>query len=72
MSEMLEKVRNEKYTVSPGCVTCAAPCGNTDDYDMNEIWNADADIRSLKITYPFWSKRNGSLCLPRNGVRLYR
>lgn len=24
MSEMLEKVRNEKYTVSPGCVTCAA------------------------------------------------
>lgn len=22
MSEMLEKVRNEKYTVSPGCVTC--------------------------------------------------
>ena len=27
MSEMLEKVRNEKYTVSPGCVTCAAPCG---------------------------------------------
>ena len=25
MSEMLEKVRNEKYTVSPGCVTCAAP-----------------------------------------------
>ena len=25
MSEMLEKVRNEKYTVSPGCVTCATP-----------------------------------------------
>ena len=38
MSEMLEKVRNEKYTVSPGCVTCAAPCGNTDDYDMENLW----------------------------------
>ena len=44
MSGMLEKVRNEKYTVSPGCVTCAAPCGNTDDYDMENLWKESEEI----------------------------
>ena len=41
-------VEQEKLTVSPGCATCAARCGNTDDYDMARIWEADEDIRSLK------------------------
>lgn len=45
---MIEKVHAEKSVVSPGCDTCAAPCGNTDDYDMNQIWNAQEDIRTLK------------------------
>ena len=48
MSEMLEKVRNEKYTVSPGCVTCAAPCGNTDDYDMENLWKEFEEIGAFK------------------------
>ena len=48
MSEMLEKVRNEKYTVSPGCVTCAAPCGNTDDYDMENLWKESEEIGAFK------------------------
>ena len=50
MSEMLEKVRNEKYTVSPGCVTCAAPCGNTDDYDMENLWKESEKIGAFKNT----------------------
>ena len=50
MSEMLEKVRNEKYTVSPGCVTCAAPCGNTDDYDMENLWKESEEIGAFKNT----------------------
>lgn len=48
MSEMLEKVRNEKYTVSPGCVTCAAPCGNTDDYDMENLWKESEETGAFK------------------------
>lgn len=48
LKAMIARVRDEKNLVSPGCGTCAAPCGNTDEYDMNQIWNADADIRSLK------------------------
>ena len=59
MSEMLEKVRNEKYTVSPGCVTCAAPCGNTDDYDMERLWNGPDQVRSLKIRLFSGLKKTG-------------
>ena len=38
----------DKNIISPGCSACEARCGNTDDYDRNEIWNANEDIRSLK------------------------
>ena len=48
LQDMIDKVHNEKNIISPGCSACGSRCGNTDDYDMNEIWNADADIRSLK------------------------
>ncbi len=30
------------------CGACGSPCGRNDDYDMNMLWNADEDIRSLK------------------------
>ena len=32
----------------PGCSQCQSPCGRTDDYDMQQLWDADEDIRSLK------------------------
>ena len=48
LQDMIDKVHNEKNIISPGCSACEARCGNTDDYDLNEIWNANEDIRSLK------------------------
>lgn len=48
LQEMIQSVQNEKAQVVPGCSACASRCGNTDSYDMNELWNADEDIRSLK------------------------
>lgn len=45
---MIERVEEEKNRIAPGCGTCVAKCGNTDNYDMEQIWNADEDIRSLK------------------------
>ena len=48
LEEMIEKVRAEKNRIVPDCQSCAAPCGNTDEYDLNEIWEAEEDIRSLK------------------------
>ena len=48
LREMIAKVHAEKQRIVPNCATCASPCGNTSDYEMNELWNADEDIRSLK------------------------
>lgn len=48
LEEMIERVHREKDKIVPGCVGCLSRCGNTDDYNMEELWNADEDIRSLK------------------------
>ena len=48
LREMIAKVHVEKQRIVPNCATCAAPCGNTSDYEMKKLWNADEDIRSLK------------------------
>lgn len=48
LTAMIQKVQDEKTAVVPGCSVCQSRCGNTDGVDMNEIWNADEDIRSLK------------------------
>ncbi len=45
---LIDRVRAEKAVIAPGCVSCEARCGNTDDYEMRRIWEADEDIRSLK------------------------
>lgn len=49
VQQITEEIYAEKYAVSPGCASCAMPCGNTSDYDMNRIYNADEDIRSVKL-----------------------
>ena len=45
---MIDRIHEEKSRIVPGCAACASPCGNTEDYDMKQIWEADEDIRSLK------------------------
>ena len=45
--EMIKKVRAEKQKLVPDCSTCGSPCGRNDEYDMNQLWDADEDIRSL-------------------------
>ena len=45
---MIDEVHARKDMLSPGCTACGSPCGQNDDYDMNEVWNANEDIRSLK------------------------
>ena len=44
----IDAVRREKAVLIPNCGACASPCGRTDEYDMNLLWEADEDIRSLK------------------------
>ena len=46
--ELIDRVHEEKARLVPGCSGCGSRCGSNDDYDMNLLWNAQEDIRSLK------------------------
>ncbi|MFR5444139.1 MAG: hydroxylamine reductase [Butyricicoccus sp.] len=46
--ELIDRVHKEKVRLVPGCSGCGSRCGSNDDYDMNLLWNAQEDIRSLK------------------------
>lgn len=46
--DLVERIRHDKDNLSPMCAGCGAPCGKTSDYDMDELWNSQEDIRSLK------------------------
>ena len=45
---LIRKVQEEKAQIAPGCQSCLSRCGSMDAYDMNRIWDAPEDIRSLK------------------------
>ena len=49
LQTLIEEIYTEKYIVAPGCATCQTPCGNTSDYDMNRIYEAETEIRDLKL-----------------------
>lgn len=48
-SDIANKAAGEKFRLSPGCASCASPCGRTLDYNMDNI-NADTgEIRAAKL-----------------------
>lgn len=49
LQEMINDIYSEKNSIAPGCATCMAPCGNTSDYDMRRIYEADDTIRKVKL-----------------------
>ena len=48
LNTLLERAEKAKKSMVPDCFVCSSSCGGTNDYDMNRLWNADEDIRSLK------------------------
>lgn len=46
---LIDEIHTEKNIVSPGCSTCQMPCGNTSDYDMNRIYDAEPEVRDIKL-----------------------
>ena len=46
--KMIDRIHAEKNALVPSCGCCGSPCSRNDDCDMDEIWNAQEDIRSLK------------------------
>ena len=49
LRQMIDDIYSEKNSIAPGCAMCAAPCGNTSDYDMRRIYEADDAIREVKL-----------------------
>ena len=48
IAALIARVNEEKEKLVPNCFSCVSSCGRNDDYDMQELWTADEDIRSLK------------------------
>ena len=48
LQRLIDRVEEEKARLIPDCAVCASPCGKNNDYDMEKLWTADEDIRSLK------------------------
>ncbi|MDO4491906.1 MAG: hydroxylamine reductase [Lachnospiraceae bacterium] len=48
IQKMIDRVRAEKNRLVPDCAICTPSCGKNDEYDLQQLWNAEEDIRSLK------------------------
>lgn len=53
LHELIDRVHAEKFKLVPDCAVCSSPCGRTSDYNMENIWNAQENIRSLKLLILF-------------------
>jgi hydroxylamine reductase len=48
INEMIDRVHAQRDSLVPGCAVCSDPCARGEDYDMQQVWTANEDIRSLK------------------------
>ena len=48
VTALIRRIEDEKKRLVPNCFFCLASCGRTENYDMQKLWTADEDIRSLK------------------------
>lgn len=46
---LIRCAEDEKRRLIPHCYECAAPCGKNSDYDMQRLWTAEGEVRSLKL-----------------------
>lgn len=49
LKKIIDDIHLEKNVIAPGCAICTAPCGNTSDYDMRRIYEAEDAIRKAKL-----------------------
>ncbi len=57
-------VKEAKDKAAPGCAMCTARCGNTDDYDMERLWNSAEDVRTVKTLLLYSLRQMACLVLP--------
>lgn len=49
LQKMVDAIHAEKNAVAPGCAMCASPCGNTSDFDMRRLDEAEEGVRQIKL-----------------------
>ena len=49
LQDIIGEIYAEKNVIAPECAVCAMPCGNTSDYDMNRIYQAEDGVRKVKL-----------------------
>ena len=49
INEVIRKIHDEKYRISPGCSSCSVPCGNTSDRDMTGFWDCSDEEKGWKL-----------------------
>lgn len=49
INEVIRKIHDEKYRISPGCSSCSVPCGNTSDRDMTGFWDCSDGEKGWKL-----------------------
>ncbi|MBQ0064386.1 MAG: hypothetical protein KBT48_01385 [Firmicutes bacterium] len=54
----IEILHQEKYLVSPGCKTCASPCGNTDDYVFKKEEEEVDSIKKFLLNFCIQNAKN--------------
>lgn len=48
LTELIERVEEEKKKLVPNCYHCASPCGKSSDYDLQNLAELEDNIRSAK------------------------
>ena len=48
ITELIRRVEKERERLVPDCFVCTVSCGKNNNYDMNNLWEAGEDVRSLK------------------------
>lgn len=48
-SVLTEKAGREKFRLSPGCASCASPCGRNADYNMESLKSDIPEIQAEKL-----------------------
>ncbi len=48
ISALIDRIEAERKKLIPGCYACGSPCGRNTSYDLEDLWNDQEDIRSMK------------------------
>ena len=48
LEALIGRALEQNRQMVPNCFTCAMPCGRTEDYDLNRLYNAQGENRSLR------------------------